>query len=173
MHSVHEKVLEELRLAPRTAVTDEDVKTLAPFLATEWIEHQRGYYNGAAGRHKNANKCLERGSAALLWMTLGAAALHLLPHELLEHLVPPDTLVWIALVFPAFSAAFAGISVFQHYERNSERYASMRDALDQLKVQSATTSSGLADLLKTADQIMSHEHQGWRFVHGIAVPKPG
>jgi hypothetical protein len=165
---------------------------LARFLGSAWIEHQRDYYLQSSRRNHIWGRTIEFALSTMLLITLASALLHALDDPFqaldgrfltrLENLFSADLLFFIAVAFPAFASALAGISVMHHFDHNSERYKSMGEKLDdigrQLRNEVTETSQpdGLAriqQLVREADRYMAHEHQGWRVVFGIQAPGPG
>jgi hypothetical protein len=151
-----------------------DYQKRSDFLSRAWILHQQEFYREASERNELAQERIEKVLYVLLGITLAAVVVHalaLLPAEGW----PSKALLWIALVFPAASAALAGISVYCHFQRNAERYHQMSDALEDLQrvLDRAPDLLAFQDTISKAEQLMGHEHQGWRFVVGVPVPGPG
>jgi hypothetical protein len=149
-------------------------RELKAFLALAWIEDQEKYYHAASRRNERKQEWIE----IFLYLLLGATIAAVIVHAVAT--LPPEgwlskVLLWIALVFPAASAALAGISVYCHFQRNAERYHQMSAALGDLHRDLADVSDlqSFQNLVSKAEQLMGHEHQGWRFVVGVPVPGPG
>lgn len=152
------------------------------FIRSAWIEHQRSYYHDKAEKNRKRNEQTEWFLRCLLVITLAAPFAHaFLPFEGLSRF-----LILCAIILPACAGAAAGISVFQHYNRNAERYESMSRHLREISsrlssdikaverpLETEPTLTPLQQLVREADRAMLHEHQGWRAVFGVRLPGPG
>jgi len=180
----------QLKPVPPQAFEDpKQVRALAEFLYRSWIRSQQEYYWSAHEKNEKLNTFGELVSLALLIFSFviafayGLAAIWPPLAEFLEPLGESPHV--FATILPAMIGAIAGIMVFRHYARNSERYLSMysflkRAGTDVLSAVGIPNNEDHAPDLKAlrekiiyADAAMAHEHEGWRTVFGVRLPGPG
>lgn len=153
---------------------------VAKFIRSAWIDAQRRYYSRAGKDNERKDKRHEHALWILLAATLLVTTLHVILgvwFDFGRSSLTSRLLSSLAVTLPAFASAVAGVSVFQHYNRNAERYESMSRHLMQLSGEKNSheriSVEAIQQLVREADRAMSHEHQGWRAVFGIRLPGPG
>jgi hypothetical protein len=162
------------------------VRALGQFIFHSWIDKQEQFYFDSHKKNERKNKFFERVSIALLSISFAIAVLYGLSaiSKTVSSLVEPlaEYPHVLATIFPAITGALAGIMVFRHYSRNSERYLNMSTFLNHIGTDILAAAGppnrppDLQELriqIGAADAAMSHEHEGWRTVFGVRLPGPG
>ncbi|MFL5385405.1 MAG: hypothetical protein ACJ8GN_23030 [Longimicrobiaceae bacterium] len=134
----------------------------------ELIDPQLRYHGARKHLHHLVHHRLHRIGELLFISTAIAIAVHLIGHDqLLE--ATSLVLMSVAVFFPAFGAALAGILGQGEYQRTSSQSAAMMVRLEQLKRQATKpdaplTSQSLGRIVEQLTELLSDELLGWRVV---------
>jgi len=132
------------------------------------LTDQAQYHESNAKRNKNIVQFFEIGNTLLLILVILACSLHIyIERFLAEAEFIPLVATILAIVLPAFGAAFAGISSQGEFERIQHRSEGMKTQLanlaEKLKTKAPIISSHeLNQYVNQASDILSSELSDWR-----------
>jgi hypothetical protein len=135
---------------------------LRDFLAERWIGEQRRYYADASRRFERRHRLLLAGIYAAFLTTIVAAVAHVRElggHEGHE----AELFTTLSLTLPAFGAALSGLLAQREYQRNSDRYRWMEQALEaaELRMRSADTMAAVRRAAAEAEATLLEETRDW------------
>jgi len=131
-----ERALAEIMAGrPRARFSQAEVAPLRSYLSRYWIGDQVSYHVKATGRHERWEIRLRRATAALFFVTLVAAVLHLagVGDHGLHRSTLAATLIVLSICIPAVGAAVHGAETQGQYKRHAQRFDRMAALLARLR----------------------------------------
>jgi len=147
------------------------------FVRRHWLQDQINFHVLKAEKSAKISRWLEKSGWIVFFAAIFAAAWHildiLLGHQGV-HIWLEKTVVYLAIVLPAFGAAIGGIRSHREYSRLAKRSQDMQAALHELDDRFAATTdvNKLRALLHEAEQLLLQENQEWFFLMKFVKVEP-
>ena len=137
------------------------VEGLRHFLAERWIREQRRYYAAAGRRNNRRHRLLVAAIYAAFLVTIAAAVPHALGVG--EEEAEGKAFSVLSITLPALGAAFSGLLAQREYQRNSDRYNWMQQALEvaETRMRSAETYAAVRRIAADAETTLLEENRDW------------
>jgi hypothetical protein len=159
---------------------------LRDYICEVWIDDQKKFHERKRQSEGRMRRLLASLSSVVLPVTVAAAALHLLlaawrPDAASAaggptlHEAADRGLAFIALLFPAVSAALAGMEAHREHLRLEKRHANMVPQLERLRRQmvAPTDPARFESLLHQMDELTLRESQDWLMLMRYVEIKAG
>jgi hypothetical protein len=160
-----ERALAEV-MARRPELSDSrsDVTLLRDYLNHYWIGSQIRYHNKTACRQRRWDDRMNRATVLLFVLTLIAAFLHMLGHDVL-HILSfwQELLIVVSITVPTIGAAIHGIRTQHQFRHHSERSCRMAGLLAQVheEMGQAADLKTIQKVAAETEQLMREESSDW------------